>query len=672
MATGTTGFLVVRRNDGFGDVFPLDPGQSYSLGRAATNAIVLKDDLCSREHAEVSFRSGHWRVRDLGSLNGTRVNEVRVEGERELAVNDEIHLGRTWLVFVEDMDQLPDLPPREASQEDRDENGMSIKKRLGQTRFLTPPPAVQPGSAEPDGPPSSRHGLSRDLSLLYRLALDMGMAATYEELCTIVLDALLEATPAEVSAVLSVPTRPPTVPNARTARSAQPESAAGKSLRGIELEVTVHRHRTPGPDNYIRVSEYVSNEVLGSREAILAEDVARDRYLRNRESLSDLGATSLICAPILFGEKVLGLIHLYCTDPLKALDEEDLQFTMAVAKQLGGVIHNLQKQQSLSGENRELRDQLKVESELVGQSPAIRELERQIALVANTNATCLIRGESGVGKELVARAIHYSSLRKEGPFVCLNCAALTETLLESELFGHEKGSFTGATEKKIGKFEAANHGTIFLDEIGEMNVGTQAKLLRILEGHPFERVGGSVPIRVDVRVVSATNQPLEEAVRNGTFRRDLFFRLQVVEMRVPPLRERKSDIPLLAEHFRQRFVRETGRKIRGFTQGALKKMEEYHWPGNVRELRNVVERAVALGVGPMLDVGDIWLSSLEALTATPAGEAVYEPVSLEEIEKRHIVRTLEHTDWNKSQAAAILQIERSTLDRKIKGYDLKR
>src|SRR5262249_35797593 len=194
---------------------------------------------------------------------------------------------------------------------------------------------------------------------------------------------------------------------------------------------------------------------------------------------------------------------LYCTDPHKALDAEDLEFTVAVAKQLGGVINNLQKQQSLSNENRSLRDQLKVESELVGDSPAIRGVIEQIGRVAGTNATCLIRGESGSGKELVARAIHYSSPRKEGPFVCLNCAAVTETLLESELFGHEKGSFTGATEKKIGKFESAHQGTIFLDEIGEMSTGTQSKLLRILEGHPFERVGGSVPIRVDVRVVSA-------------------------------------------------------------------------------------------------------------------------------------------------------------------------
>jgi Nif-specific regulatory protein len=395
---------------------------------------------------------------------------------------------------------------------------------------------------------------------------------------------------------------------------------------------------------------------LASREAVLAEDVARDRYLRNRESLSELGATSLICAPVLFGERMLGLIHLYCTDPHKALDADNLEFAVAVAKQLGTVIHQLQRNEFLQEENRSLRDQLRVESELVGESTAIKDVERQIGRVAGTNATCLIRGESGSGKELVA------------------CAALTETLLESELFGHEKGSFTGATEKKVGKFEAANRGTIFLDEIGEMNVGTQAKLLRILEGHPFERVGGSVPIQVDVRVVAATNQPLEQGVHAGHFRRDLFFRLQVVEIRVPPLRERKADVPLLADHFLKRFIRETGRKIRGFTPAALKKMEDYHWPGNVRELRNVVERAVALGTGPMLDAADVWLSSLELLRPPSEHDLAlsYQPLPLEEIEKRHILQTLEHTDWNKSQAATILSIERSTLDRKIKGYGLKR
>jgi transcriptional regulator with GAF, ATPase, and Fis domain len=648
MPAGGTVYLVVRREDGFGDVFPLVPGQRYTLGRAPTNRIVLKDDLCSREHAEISFADRRWRLRDLKSLNGTRLNSQRISDEEELSAGDEVHLGRTTLLFVEAMEQLPDVPAQPPGPE-----GMSIKKRLGQTRWLTPvPPLPEDGETmQPDQTPAPapRHSLSRDLSLLYRLALDMGSASSYEELVDIVLDGLLAAIPAEVGAILT-------------------------AAKDGELEVTAHRHRDPAVQTYARVSDYVSQEVLRTREAVLAEDVARDRYLRQRESLSDLGATSLICAPVLHDNRALGLIHLYCTDPLKALDAEDLEFAVAVAKQLGMAVHQLQRQETLTKENRFLRDQLRVESELVGASPALRDIESQVGRVAGTNATVLIRGESGSGKELVARAIHYSSQRRDGPFVCLNCAALTETLLESELFGHEKGAFTGATDKKVGKFEAADRGTIFLDEIGEMSPSTQAKFLRVLEGHPFERVGGSQPIRVDVRILAATNQPLEKAVHEGTFRKDLFFRLQVVEVRVPPLRDRRSDIPLLADHFLKRFVRETGRKIRGFTPAALKKMEDYHWPGNVRELRNVVERAVALGLGPMIDAPDVWLSSLEA-GGPASGTAVapeYQAVSLEEVERRHILRTLQHTDWNKSQAASILGIERSTLDRKIKLYELKR
>ena len=336
-------------------------------------------------------------------------------------------------------------------------------------------------------------------------------------------------------------------------------------------------------------------------------------------------------------------------------------------------MNQMVRQDSLAAENQSLREQLHVESELIGGSQAIKNILEQIARVAPTTATVLIRGESGSGKELVARAIHFSSPRREGPFICLNCAAITETLLESELFGHERGAFTGATEKKIGKFEASDHGTIFLDEIGERAYNTQAKLLRVLEGHPFERVGGSLPIRVDVRVVAATNQPLEQNIKDGKFRRDLFYRLQVVDIHVAPLRDRRTDVPILAEHFLKRFVRETGRKIRGITQAAMRKLEQYDWPGNVRELRNVVERAVALGRGPYLDVTDILLSSLELPGAAPSGPMErFDAISLEELEKRHILQTLEYTAWNKSQAAAVLQIERSTLDRKIKSYGLKK
>jgi Nif-specific regulatory protein len=320
--------------------------------------------------------------------------------------------------------------------------------------------------------------------------------------------------------------------------------------------------------------------------------------------------------------------------------------------------------------NERLRENLRVETELVGQSQAIESIKQQIARVAPTNATALVRGESGVGKELVARAIHMNSPRRNGPLVCLNCAALTETLLESELFGHEKGSFTGATEQKIGKFEAAHRGTIFLDEIGEMKPGTQAKLLRVLEGQPFERVGGGKSIQVDVRVVAATNVELEAAVQEGRFRRDLYFRLQVVEIIVSPLRHRKEDIPVLADYFLSRLAQEVGRRLRGFSDSALQKLMRYDWPGNVRELRNMIERAVVLGTGDEVTEKDIQLSSLAAPTSVLSGE--YRPITLDDMEREHIAATLAHTEWNKSQTATILGIERSTLDRKIQRYNLSR
>jgi Nif-specific regulatory protein len=637
-------YLVIRRDDGFGDVYPLTPGQRYTLGRAATNPIIIKDDLCSREHAEVSFAEGRWHLRDLKSLNGTRINGGPLNGEWTLSPADEVHLGHTRLVFVENMAQLPDLPFLPSTE------NVAIKKRLGHTRFLTPLPAVPPSAGDQaDGRAETRHELSFDLARLYRLAVDMGAASSYAELVRIVLTGLLDTVPADVGAILTV-------------------------KDGGELELTEHRHRDSSVPEYVKVSGFVSREVLAHREAILAEDVTQYPSLQEQKSIQEAGASSLICAPILFNERALGLIHLYCTDPQKSLDGEDLEFVLAVARQLGAATHHLQRQASLTNENQQLRDQLRVESEIVGSSPAIKNLENQIARVAGTNATVLIRGESGTGKELVARAIHYTSPRKEGPFVCLNCAALPETLLESELFGHEKGAFTGATEKKIGKFEAADHGTIFLDEIGEMETGLQAKVLRVLDGHPFERLGGHTQISADVRVVAATNQALEKALQAGTFRRDLFYRLQVVEIHLPPLRERQGDVALLANHFLRRFVRETGRRVNGFTPAAVKKMESYHWPGNVRELRNVIERAIALGRGPVFDAPDIWLSSVDTVSAPPppAPVQLFQPQSLEEIEKQHIVRTLEHTDWNKSQAAGILRIERSTLDRKIKTYELKR
>ncbi|TXT22084.1 MAG: Nif-specific regulatory protein [Planctomycetota bacterium] len=328
---------------------------------------------------------------------------------------------------------------------------------------------------------------------------------------------------------------------------------------------------------------------------------------------------------------------------------------------------------------------------MIGNSPEMMQLKQQISRIAPTDATVLIRGESGVGKELVARAIHFGSDRSSGPFVCLNCAALSETLLESELFGHEKGSFTGATGRKPGKFEQAHRGTLFLDEVGEMSMSIQAKFLRVLEGHPFERVGGHEPINVDVRVVAATNRNLEDAIEEKLFRKDLYFRLFVVEITPPPLREHRSDVPVLANYFLHRFAKKTGRPVRAFTDEAMELLSQFDWPGNVRELQNCVERAVVLSTRELVSASEIKLSGLRssataaatptmvvpnnaATTSPPAalGETVKMDRSLDELEQQHILATLEKTNWNKSQTAAILGIERSTLDRKLKRYGVNR
>jgi Nif-specific regulatory protein len=414
-------------------------------------------------------------------------------------------------------------------------------------------------------------------------------------------------------------------------------------------------------------------------EAVLARNVIDDSTLGTRDSHGEILATSVICAPVRRGNQVFGLIHLYSTDRTVVPDPDDLEFTLAVADTVAVAVENIRRRQELADnltrvrtENVELRERLGIRSEIIGRSAAIRQVTEEISRAAASNATVLIRGESGVGKELVARGVHYNSPRCDNVFVCLNCAALSADLLASELFGHERGAFTGATERKIGKFEAAHKGTLMLDEIGEMSPGLQAKFLRVLEGHPFERVGGSKPVKVDVRVIAATNRDLERDVAEGHFRRDLYFRLRVLEIVVPALRKRQEDIPLMSDYFLQKFNAETGRKIKGFTQAAKEQLLKYLWPGNVRELKNVIERAVVLCRAQEIDAEDLLLTKLSTAgdTETPGYGVKFQPISLDDVERRHIFDTLNHTGWNKSKTAGILGIERSTLDRKIRRYDL--
>jgi len=337
-------------------------------------------------------------------------------------------------------------------------------------------------------------------------------------------------------------------------------------------------------------------------------------------------------------------------------------------------IRNAMDKSNLVEETKVLKRKITKTREIIGKSAVMEKIQETISRVAPTEARVLVTGSNGTGKELVARWIHERSLRSQGPLIEVNCAAIPSELIESELFGHEKGSFTGATDRKMGKFEQADQGTLFLDEVGEMSLGVQAKFLRGLEGHAFERVGGRTPVQVDVRVVAATNRDLEHAVEEGRLRRDLYFRLHVVEIRVIPLRERQEDIPQLAHYFLQRYSEKTGRGVKGFTKGALEVLMQHEWTGNVRELQNTIERSLILCSGDYIRTKDINMSTLgnrsDSDDESTTRSSAYRQLSLELLEQEHILSTLRWTNWNKSKAASILGIERSTLDRKLKRYQV--
>jgi len=330
----------------------------------------------------------------------------------------------------------------------------------------------------------------------------------------------------------------------------------------------------------------------------------------------------------------------------------------------------------LKAENRLLRETLGSHFDrqnIIGRSTAMVKLLETVAQVAPSEATVLITGDSGTGKELIAGAIHFNSPRKDGSFVKVNCAAITETLLESDLFGHEKGAFTGAHRLKEGRFRQADGGSLFLDEVSEMSLGMQVKLLRALQEREITRVGGEEVIKVDVRVIAATNKDLIQEIESERFREDLYYRLNVVTLNVPPLKERKEDIPLLAQHYLNMFAEKNRKQIKGLTPQAMDQLLNYDWPGNVRELMNAVERAVVLSRFEYLDEQDLPLVIKDALPdeeKSPSRDAVTADLPLEDVEKATILKTLESTDGNKSEAARRLGITRKTLHKKLKKYGM--
>ncbi len=668
-------YLVIREGSKWTDVFRLVEGESVTIGRAPTNQIVIKDERCSRSHAELFYEDTDWFLRDLESRNGTTVRGSQISSDYGLQPGDVFHIGNSSLAFVHDLAAaFPDsteLVGEDPSVEDEtvagaldeasifeESPGATITHRKGQTKFL------EPATTEDEaGIPK----IGRAAAKLCRLAFELVKSTDVGVAAHLALDGLFENAQVDAGAILLL-----SRPNAES---------SDQTHQPPELEVVASR--TDTEHSYQQVSKFLAETVLREGEGVLARNVLGDSTLGSRDSKGEIHTSSVICAPIRHAGQMLGLIHLYSTHPDLVPDPDDLEFTLAVADTVAVALTNLSRRQELAenlsqiqDENQQLRERLGVQSEIVGSSPVMLQVTREIARAAPSRATVLIRGESGAGKELVARAVHFSSARRKEPFVCLNCAALSETLLESELFGHERGAFTGAIDRKIGKFEAAHQGTLMLDEIGEMSPTIQAKFLRVLEGHPYERVGGSEAIKADVRVIAATNRDLEKDVAEGRFRRDLYFRLRVLEIVVPALRKRPDDIPELAQYFLQRFGAETGSKIRGFSPEAMEELLHYRWPGNVREMKNVVERAVVLAQGEMIEVDDLALTRLPTVGDSGEipleGELEFRSRSLAEVECEHIQATLQSTGWNKSQAAGILGIERSTLDRKIRRYEITR
>ena len=620
----------------------LTPHTRVTLGRAPSNDVVLHDERASRVHAEILTGPEGWFVRDLQSRNGTTVNGTTVVSDRALVPGDVIRIGLVQIAFT---DGEPPTGTRQTMAPSDTIAGdvpagaaewtASITHRRSRSRLLE---AISEAAG-------TAPRVGRAAADLCRLAFALAGADDARGISRLALDSALQGTAATRGIVLL------------------PVRLGDVAFDRATIDMVAPTASTPDPWPGA-TPHAAAATVLLTDEAVLASGDGGQG-----------GPATTIAAPIRSRGRPVGVMHLE-VEAGGAATPDDLEFVMAVCDALGVALDNLAAREVLStrlataaDENERLRRRLGEEAHMVGASPALQGIIGQVQRVATTKATVLVRGESGAGKELIARAIHDGSDRSSGPFVCLNCAALSETLLESELFGHEKGAFTGATERKIGKFEAAHRGTLMLDEIGEMSPAIQAKFLRVLEGHPFERVGGSGRVQVDVRVVAATNRDLERAVTAGDFRRDLYFRLKVVEIIVPPLRRRPEDIEPLAEHFLNRFAAETGRKLRGFTPEAVEAMQAYHWPGNIRELRNVIERAVVLSQGESIDVHELSLSQLavpgDTDNAAMSRLGPFVPTTIEEMERRHVLATLEAVGGNKTKAATILGIERSTLDRKL-------
>jgi transcriptional regulator with GAF, ATPase, and Fis domain len=616
-------------------VIPLSDGE-ITIGREASNGLAVVDPSVSRRHCVVCGEDGKFQVRDLGSRNGTLVNGEAVQ-EQELRHGDEIAAGdSSFLFLLEDREVVP-LPGRVEFEDSR---------HTAETTIIYPKDVVylQPDRLLRELPATSQ--IARNLNALLKISRIVHAIRDLDDLQGQLLDLIFEVVPAGRGAILL----------------ADRESQQFNSLFA--------RMRQAGQAPLVKVSRTVARQVLEQGIAILGSDVPSSGDLREVESLVASQVRSLLCVPLTVFQRVIGCIYLDSNNLDGRLHEEHLQLVTAIAGISAVALENARRLQWLEKENERLTVEVSQERSLVGEGEKMKEVYQFVGRVAATDSTVLIEGESGTGKELTARALHRNSSRANKPFVAINCAAIPETLLESDLFGHERGAFTGASGLKKGRLEVADSGVVFLDEIGELAPVLQVKLLRVLQEREFERVGGNHPIKVDIRLIAATNCNLDQAVREGKFRRDLYYRLAVLKVTMPALRDRREDIPMLARHFVQKHAKHCKVRARPISREALSCMVNYDWPGNVRELENAIERALVLGSSDMILPEDLPESLLERTPPPEMTEAKYH-AALKERKKQLIRDAVEQTQGSYAEAARLLGVHPNYLHRLIRNLELK-
>jgi len=609
---------------------------AVSIGREPSNAVSLLDASVSRRHCLIERESAHFKIRDLNSRNSTFVNGVPV-AERLLESGDEIKIGTSLFVFV--LPQSEPTPNASSVEFDHADTGAgsTIILRKQDARYLRDLEQIKPSAR-----------MVRDLNALLRISKAVNSVRGLAALEKQVLELIFEVAPADRAAILLC-----------DQGMEEPTSVCGMDRRG-------------GQNHAVQASRTIVAQVLAEGVAVLCNDLPAAEAFAKAESVIVRHIRSVLAVPLEVFDRVLGVIYLDSSDPETRFGEDHLQLLTAMGSIAAPALDGARRMEWLEEENRRLQSEMNLEHNMVGESPRMREVYQFIGRVAPKDSTVLIFGESGTGKELVARAIHRNSSRASKPYVAINCAALAENLLESELFGHEKGAFTGAIAQKKGKLETAEGGTVFLDELGELAPMLQAKLLRVLQEREFERVGSTKTIKLDVRLIAATNRDLEEEVKKGRFREDLFYRLNVVSVRMPALRERREDISLLASYFAAKYSKRAGRNVLGISPQARTFLMNYDWPGNVRELENAIERAVVLGSSDLIlpeDLPEVVLERADQSHGTAAVSAFHDTVR--EAKKNVILAAVEQAGGNYTEAARLLGLHPNYLHRLIRNLNLK-